>query len=345
MAYKRKLSPTEDDYTTVLTDPFNSTVSARIPDFNCYATNTFTDSREFTFGVNAAGIGGTAILAVPSGAVYWTEAAGTTDANFAYGNSATTVGYNTTTTIYRTVRLVGLGVKIEFIGNDQNNQGLMTATFCPSGNWVPAESTTQQLSSEQSNPNLGFLNYGGGTTGSQVNLENSPYNHSGPAKNPLEMTWVPMDPRDLNFNAPDAWNPGGSILFAALGTLSGVTNCDWPYRGGFVIHVTGAATGAQFRVSLQAHLEGITKSESALDAEFSINDPVALAHAQNVAQAMPRIKPMRPTGARATGTRTVDLSSSAQRGRAMSLADLSTTIKRGRTLSRSRYTRPRGGAI
>jgi len=343
MAYKRKRL-TEDDYTSVLCDPFNATTSARIPDFNCYATNTFTDSREFTFGVNAAGIGGTVILCTAPGAIFWTEAAGTTDANFAYGNCQTTVGYNTTLTIYRTVRLVGLGVKVEFIGNDQNNQGLITAVFCPSGNWVPAESTTQQLASEQINPNAGFLAYGGGTGGSQTNLENSPYNHSGAAKNPLEMTWVPMDPRDLNFQAPDGWNPGGSTFAAPLGTLSGATNVDWPFKGGFIIHVTGAATGAQFRVSIQAHLEGITKTESALDAEFSINDPFEMARAQNLAQAQARVQDAVKGKKRTTGDRTVLLTSAAQtpkRGRSLTLEDLSKTLRK--TLPYSRFP-PRGGS-
>lgn len=315
--YKKTISEDAAKYAEVLTNPFDVTTAARIPDFNSYATNTYTDSKEYTFGVSAGGVGGTAILVTPGSAAYWNEdttagAGVTTDLSFAYGNAQSLNGYSTNLAAYKVARVVGFGVKVEFIGNDQNNEGLITAVFCPSGNWVLNAFDDQTVADGTNQPNNGFITYGGGTGGSQTLLENSPYNVSTGAKNGLTMTWVPMDPRDLSFASVNNFNPGGNILNAPLGTFSGTTGNKWPYRGGFVVHVTGCATNAKFRVSIQAHYEAISRSDAGLDAEMSVNDAVGMDYAQNIAQAKARVvadERARAYAERATGKRKINLQS------------------------------------
>lgn len=306
--YRSKVSKKQkkSGFEQTLVNPFNLSVSSRIPDFCAYETTTFTDSKEFTFGVSAAGEGGCVIGVFPgNAAIYVEDTATTTSASYAYVAGFNLTGYSNYDTNYQAARCTGFGVKYEFIGNDNNNEGLAIANFIPSGAWVFDGGDSQGNTTGQINFNAGLQQYGFGKNGSNTVAENAPYNKSFPAKDGCMMTWVPFDPRDLEYGDvslanKDTWVTGAALLSPTL-MCGGVTSLEWAVKGGFGLHVTGANASAKFRVTVQAHYEGIPKTQTGLAGEMAVNDPVELATALNVANRQERVSVLRNVDLNATG--------------------------------------------
>lgn len=247
---------------------------ARVPDFTTYPTQTSTLQLEVTQTANATGnAGGT--LALNSFATrYYVEASGSTDTTISYtSNTGTTsntwggniVGGNTNLSgwasivaNYSAIRVAGAAIQVEFIGNDQNNQGQITSAFLTSSD----------------------IEYFGNTTygfGNQTNIENFRYNYTGAAKNGTYIHFLPIDMEDLKFGEISA---GGSIV---AHTSYRLQNGQKQY-GALQWHASGLATGASFRVTIRLHLEGLVNYEYAdLDTGSVCIDSKALELAGQIA--------------------------------------------------------------
>ena len=189
-------------------------------------------------------------------------------------------------TTYSASRLVGAGLRVEFIGNDQNNQGLITCCQVTSLDCVQERINNNN----QGISKTPFSNWGNNVSGvttfsgttqflspiyGQSALENFRNNYSGAAKDGCFVGYSPLDDEDIlmgNMVSPEAVSVGGT----AAGTPSGAYNVagvNWARTSGYgnfgtentgVLHwhAQGIASGAQFRVYIILHYEGIPRTDN-----------------------------------------------------------------------------------
>lgn len=113
-------------YAKALLDP-EKNASCIIPDLSCYPTETYSLRQSIPYNLNSTGQGGILVPLQPN-MIYFTEATTTTDALYAYNTALSLTGAAQVQSTYSDHRLVGCSVRIEFAGNDNNNQGRSIAT-------------------------------------------------------------------------------------------------------------------------------------------------------------------------------------------------------------------------
>lgn len=210
------------------------------------------------------------------------------------------------------LRIVAAGLRVEFIGNDQNNQGLITSAFVTSMDIENSFISYKAGTGYGGNP---FCNWSSTTltvtentalnyrlpTVTQSDLENFRGNYSGPAKNGTEVVFEPLDsidqlisnpcptggysvPYELNqyctntarITQPDYWTSTTGNESDGLG-VNNVGALQW--------HAMGLASGASFRVSIMVHYELIVRNDytSYEKPQMCLSDPIATELAQCLA--------------------------------------------------------------
>ena len=216
-------------------------------------------------------------------------------------------GWNSTYGNYSALRITGAAIQVEFIGNDQNNQGLIT-TFQPS--WSDQELTSNAASLQQT-----FRGQPWYTT--QAAIENHRTEFNGPLKDGANVSWVPTDTDDLIYGTvPRMGNygdPTTSILvppvtgaFVGLVTIPLTRTWGWESPvlfasdknvrnyGNLGFHVSGGASGQKVRVSLIVHTEqlplldyGVGGAEvETCDADASMIDSISCLVTQSTGTSM-----------------------------------------------------------
>ena len=158
-------------------------------------------------------------------------------------------------------RVVAAGLQVEFLGNDQNNQGLITGAM---------------VSSSDMQENAALVNSdASGSTGGQyfdqTRLENSRFNYSGPMKKGLNLHWYPIDTADMEFgttpisttSALSLYNTPFSSRLITGGTASGDgTGAIGARNYGGLQFATqgGVALAAALRVTIKVHYETLVRT-------------------------------------------------------------------------------------
>lgn len=247
------------DYVHALVSPLDyGAGEARVPDFLSMPTQTSCIQLETTQTVNAFNCTGGYLYLTSTGVFYKQENAASTDAAITYPTTTlltTESPYDATTnqlirgaqTInaqYAGYRVVAAGILVEYIGNDANNQGQITAA---------------NLSSVD-------LSYLATHIGSQTNLENFRHNYTGAAKNGAYLRYFPVDPEDLVM--------GRSPLVGAVSIPTNRRNAGETKQWGMLQwHVGSMAVGSAIRVSIRVHVEGLINTEGlGVDTGVSIVD-------------------------------------------------------------------------
>ena len=305
--------------------PFSTKgAGARVPDLNLQSSTTATFLLELTQTVNANGVTG-GILNLCSGAITYCEEALPTssDAQIVYcgsgpyaggafglvgtngqvkvdeptwqrteASAAITVTRNKLLPNFSTVygqasalRITGAAIQVEFTGNDQNNQGLITSY------------NTSWSDIEQSQ---GFSGYpddlSGGTNpfmnSTQAFAENFRTQYNGACKNGVNLSWLPVDNGDLEYGTVPRITSGYSNLAPVGGVFLPVvrippcrlwgmdatspTDRDVRDYGSLVWHVSGAAAStATFRVTCIVHVEMLPINDTpSLGVDMAIAKPL-----------------------------------------------------------------------
>ena len=210
------------------------------------------------------------------------------------------------------IRIVAAGLRVEFIGNDQNNQGLITSAFVTSMDCENSFVSYKAGTGYGGNP---FCNWSSSAltvtenaaanyrlpTITQSDLENFRGNYSGPAKNGTEVVYEPLDsidqlmsnpcpvgtssvPYELNqyctndarLTQPDYWQSSTGNESDGLG-VNNVGALQW--------HAMGISSSATFRVSIMVHYELIVRNDytSYEKPQMCLADPIATELAQCLA--------------------------------------------------------------
>jgi len=192
-------------------------------------------------------------------------------------NNVSIPGSDSMQTAYAATRLVAAGLKVEYIGNDQTNQGLITCCqvteldVCQYYDLYLKQSGTQAF--------VNWTNTAGVITTSPVGIytpvfnqskmENFRGNYSGPAKDGCKVNYTPLDDDDLNMGNMVSTNttyPTPAYSYNTYGgnqtRVSSVNNFTQQNLGLLQWHAQGIASTAQFRVYVMLHFEGIPQTDN-----------------------------------------------------------------------------------
>ena len=189
------------------------------------------------------------------------------------------------------IRLVGAGLRVEFIGNDTNNQGLISGVyvssndveqFCQAAVRTPSSLTSCSFCTENvvagANTETFTQNFQTPVY-SQTTIENFRNNYSGAAKDGIELVYTPVDDIDMKMGPGfDITSNGYTQSYQALSNCTrqpygGAANISLPSPNGCSVgnqgllqwHATGLgvpSTGVQFRVYVVCHLEFLEKNDN-----------------------------------------------------------------------------------
>ena len=189
------------------------------------------------------------------------------------------------------IRLVGAGLRVEFIGNDTNNQGLISGCYVTSNdveqyaqNAVRGNAGLASCPFFTEQTNLGVVtevtcqNWQTPIT-SQSAMENFRNNYSGAAKDGIELVFSPVDDIDMKMGPGfDVTMEGFAQSYQALSnctrqpyggpaniSVTSPNGCSVGNQGLLQWHATGLATpgtGVQFRVYVVCHLEFLEKNDN-----------------------------------------------------------------------------------
>ena len=257
---------TKEQYLENLAAPLDVTQGCRIPDMCAYPSSVFTDIVETTVTIDAdaggAYRGGFFVAITPGGIAVYREAAASTSAVIVFDAAALTLasGAASVKAGYKSSRVVGAGMLIEFIGSDSNNQGMIQGTYL----------TSQDL----------YASLGGFT--SVTALVNSRMSFSSAFKNGMQGHYVPLDPNDLLYRP--VYNPTGDA-FTDANAAGYRPSC------GFQVHVNSNA-GVNVRLTVVGHYEGLPLTDSLVVGQLgdAPNDVMALQWAVNHARVIPLLQ-------------------------------------------------------
>lgn len=208
-------------------------------------------------GGTSTGISTNLFPAVDSGAA-------TTDIAFPKWNSAS----SSIPATFQKVRLVSLGVNLQFTGNFQTNQGKMSACVVPPGYF--------KTLGQQNNISVNMI-------------ETAPQSKIIPvsANQGITLIWHPQDIGVQQYT--NVSNDQGPIthLIATSGDYKQQT-----LAGELLIAITGAEPGTVFQATIVGNYEGIAlKNDFIMDLPsfHSKSDPIANSHAMNVAEKAPTV--------------------------------------------------------
>jgi len=215
-------------YIKCLLDPENNSPVC-IPDLSCYPTVLFTMTEELTLALNSVGAGGIRVRWHGDPRYDIETAATTTDNIFTYTLDAGFRQRAAVIATYSHARIVAYSIRVDFLGNDTNNQGFIT--HC------------RFLGVNDRNP----------IPGSVADVRNFHDAYFGPLKDGLYVTYRPLD----------------SSMFDMLQTDDDeldIRNCQW---GGDVIHWSGAGglTPPSVAIKITVHWEGIQLASGTTPAE------------------------------------------------------------------------------
>lgn len=114
------------DYLRVILDPENNG-PASIPDMTAWPTQLFTWTQEGLLSVNANNVTGLFVDFSSHPQIAAGETAGSTDAAIVYNGGVDIDQWNQIVASYVMLRVISWSIRIDFIGNDTNNQGVIQA--------------------------------------------------------------------------------------------------------------------------------------------------------------------------------------------------------------------------
>jgi len=184
---------------------------------------------------------------------------------------------------YSATRLVAAGIQIEYIGNDQNNQGLITCCQVTS---LDVQQSYTSYTDQGATGWLPFKNWSNAagvitTAGanaitpviSQSLMENFRGNYSGPAKDGTKVNFQPLDDDDLLLGnmvniatnvTPNANSYASSYNYYLNNHIRTTTEASFAQQnlGMLQWHAQGISSTAQFRVKIMCHFEGIPNTDN-----------------------------------------------------------------------------------
>jgi hypothetical protein len=219
-------------YLKALVDPENA-VHCHIPDLASYPCQTFTTTQEITWTPTlAGGAQGQLHIDLSSFPRYRFNSGTSVPTNFAWDPYQEFLFTQDILTRYRAVRLVGASARIEFVGSDANNSGILTG-----------------ISSGRYSATAGLLaDLGAANIPDNVNeMRNSRDSYVGAYKDGIYLTYRPLDSSSFNFQVPVPFTSG-------LDNVNG-----W---GQFIIDLSNANANNTSIVYVTMHWEAITNLSS-----------------------------------------------------------------------------------
>lgn len=241
----RRGKQAKGDYINTLVNPLDRLAGCRIPDMTAYPSSIYTDSLEATISLAdpaAAGRHGFAVVITPGGMSLYQESSASTLASIAYESAVVQEGVGKSRVVagYQSTRVVAAGVRVEFIGSDANNGGLLNAAYVTSSDFRRGTS------------------FGSGSMlfpyTSLTNISNARLGYNGALKNGFKGHYLPLDPADFTYRKP----------YDDSSAFTNTFDTDYFPICAFQFVMSAYTANVNVRITVVAHYEGLLLDEASI---------------------------------------------------------------------------------